>query len=64
MVEGSLGIFYSQSGQYPRIWIKMIEKLFRMGYYRGGGSEPRIFFANLFTASATEAAEKQDTTCE
>ena len=32
VVEGSLGIFYSQSGQYPRIWIKMMEKLFRMGY--------------------------------
>ena len=32
VVGGSLGIFYSQSGQYPRIWIKMMEKLFRMGY--------------------------------
>ena len=30
-----------------------------------GGKRNRIFFCkNLFTASATEAAEKQDTTCE
>ena len=30
-----------------------------------GGKRTQIFFCkNLFTASATEAAEKQDTTCE
>ena len=31
VVGGSLGIFYSQSGQYPRIWIKMMEKFLGWG---------------------------------
>ena len=31
-IQESYGKRPIQSGQYPRIWIKMMEKLFRMGY--------------------------------